>query len=250
MLWKRFLPWTSPPLPPSNLLAGVGQGDFWEIGRATVDLIRRTVGLTACERVLDVGCGLGRIAWPLSRQLGRRARYIGMDASRLYVDWCRHHLGHDRRLTFTHVDVRSRVYNPTGTIPASECVFEWPDASFDLVVATSLFTHLEPNATERFLAEIARVLSPTGRLFATFFVLDPLGRTAIARGATFPTFEHMIPQGRLHDPARPEAAIAFHPEWLHEALSRAGLRAGCEQSGLWKGAPGPCYQDVIAAARR
>lgn len=250
MLWHRVLPWRAPSLPPADLLAGVGQGDFWKIGRATVDLIHRTVGLAACDRVLDVGCGLGRIAWPISRQLGRRARYIGMDASRLYVDWCRHHLGHDRRLTFTHVDVRSRVYNPTGTIAASECVFGWPDASFDLVVATSLFTHLEPTATERFLAEIARVLSPTGRLFATFFVLDSLGVSAIGRGATFPSFDHAIAQGRLHDPSTPEAAIAFHPEWLGDAIARAGLRVTCELSGLWKGAPGPCYQDVIAAGPR
>jgi len=78
------------------------------VGEDTVAAIDRLVGIRRDDIVLDVGCGLGRIAWPLSSRLGWRGRYAGLDAQRRYVDWCTAHLGLPaRRFGFHHADLRS-----------------------------------------------------------------------------------------------------------------------------------------------
>jgi SAM-dependent methyltransferase len=228
----------------------VGPGDYHQIGRDCVDLVERMAGLRDRDRVLDVGCGLGRIAWPLSERLGRRGSYVGLDVVRAYTDWCRDHLGLDpERFTFHHADIRTSLYNPEGRIESAGFAFPWPDASFDLAVAISLFTHLMPEAATHYLAEIARVLAPGGRVFMTFFLLDARGREAAATGATYPTFGAVMEHGLLHDSAVPESAVAYDPEWLRSRWTAAGLEVVGMQPGKWKGASGPQYQDVVVATR-
>jgi ubiquinone/menaquinone biosynthesis C-methylase UbiE len=39
------------------------------------------------DRVLDVGCGIGRVALHFARFLGEHGRYDGFDAVRVGVDW-------------------------------------------------------------------------------------------------------------------------------------------------------------------
>ena len=239
-----------PPQPPGHLISGVGPGDYHEIGRHTVGLVERMAGVRARDRVLDVGCGLGRIAWPLSERLGRRGSYVGLDVVRAYTDWCRDHLGLDpRRFTFHHADIRTSLYNPDGEIEPEEFAFPWSDESFDLAIATSLFTHLMPEAAAHYLTEIARVLAPGGRVFMSFFLLDTRGREAAATGATYPTFGAPMEHGLLHDPAVPESAVAYDPQWLGGRLTAAGLQVVGVHAGKWKDPSGLDYQDVVVAAR-
>ena len=177
------------PIPPESLRLGVGPGDYHEAGRTTLALLERLTGVKAADRVLDVGCGLGRIAWPLSERLGKRGSYTGLDVVKAYTDWCEANLGLDpERFRFHHADVQTSFYNPGGSIGPGAFVFPWAAASFTLAIATSLFTHLGPDAAAHYLREIARTLAPNGRLFASFYLLDARGREAAATGATDPTF--------------------------------------------------------------
>ncbi len=242
-----------PPLPPDNLLSGLGPGDYWEVGSQTVSLIERTVGVRRSDRVLDVGCGLGRIAWPLARRLGRRGSYTGLDAAGVYIDWCRSNLALDpQRFTFHHADLRSTAYNTHGTILPEEFTFPWTDGSFDLTVATSIFTHLLPGAVERYLGEIARTLRPGGRLYSSFFLLDDEGKRAVAAGFTYPTFTTPIEHGIVHDPEVPEDGVAYDPDWVFSIFAAAGLEVTAVHSGHWKewAEPDrPTYQDLVLAVR-
>ncbi|HXT50555.1 MAG TPA: class I SAM-dependent methyltransferase, partial [Thermoanaerobaculia bacterium] len=166
------------------------------MGEATVELIDRLVGIRRGDVVLDVGCGLGRIAWPLSARLGWRGRYAGLDAQRRYVDWCTAHLGlPPRRFGFRHADLRSSDTNPAGTIAPEDFRFPWADGTFTLTIATSLFTHLMPVAAAHYLREIARTLRPGGRLFSSFFLADEAGLAAIRSGRTYPVFSSPIEHG-------------------------------------------------------
>lgn len=241
----------NPPFPPEVLLAGVGPGNYLEEGRVTVALLERLAGLEPSDDVLDVGCGLGRIAWPLSQRLDRRGSYTGLDVVRAYTDWCVESLGLDpERFRFQHADIRTSFYNPEGAVRAEDFLFPWADASFDLAIATSLFTHLLPAAASRYLAEIARVLRPGGRLFASFYLLDARGLEAAATGATDPTFLSPIEHGLLHDAAVPESGVAQDEAWLFAALAAAGLRPATVHPGRWKASPaGDYHQDLIVAVR-
>src|SRR5262245_33093179 len=161
--WKKKVEPRRPPVPPEHLLPGVGPGDYCEIGEYALTLLERLVHVRASDRILDVGCGLGRLAWPLARKLGRRGSYDGFDVIQAYIDWCRENLGLDpARFRFHHADIRTTFYNPSGPSEAETFVFPWPDGSFDLAIATSIFTHLLPGATDHYFREIARTLAPRG----------------------------------------------------------------------------------------
>jgi SAM-dependent methyltransferase len=212
------------PDPPPHLMGGIGSGDFWQIGNEIVGLTMATARLHPDDRVLDVGCGLGRVALPLSRLLDQRGSYDGFDTSREYIEWCQHALPLDpERFRFRHCNIRSSHYNEQGSIAAEAFIFPWTESSFTLTIATSLFTHLSAAATTNYLHEIARTLQPNGRLFASFFVLDEQSRQPAEAGTTDPRLTARFEEGMIGDPANPDAAVAFDAEWLATTLASAGL---------------------------
>src|SRR5689334_6338182 len=71
-------------------------------------------GLTRQSHILDIGCGVGRLAIGLISQLGGVAYYRGIDVNRTYIRWCETHIA--RRypgFQFIHIDVRNLRYNDT-----------------------------------------------------------------------------------------------------------------------------------------
>lgn len=238
----------SPPDPPANLMGGIGAGDFWQTGNAIAGLTMATAGLYASDRILDVGCGMGRVALPLSRLLDQRGSYDGFDTSREYIDWCERNLPLDSaRFHFRHFDIRSSHYNESGALAADAFAFPWPDNSFSLAIAVSLFTHLSAAATKNYLHEIARTLERNGRLFASFFVLDAESRHLAESGTTDPRFTARFDQGMIGDAANPEAAVAFDAIWLADILASAGLAFDAFYPGRWRHLPVVSHQDILIA---
>src|SRR5215472_1770689 len=74
-----------PLMPPRRTFAMVGHGDFKQTGDEFVGYFTR-FGLKAEDNVLDVGCGIGRMAIPLTRFI--TARYEGFDIVRSEIEWC------------------------------------------------------------------------------------------------------------------------------------------------------------------
>jgi SAM-dependent methyltransferase len=242
------------PLPPENLRSGIGAGDFYKVGEQIVAKLKELAGLGPASRVLDIGCGVGRVAWPLGRELGPDGSYDGFDAVGSYIDWCAHGLSLDpQRVRFRHFDIYNSDYNPTGTINGEELVFPWPDGAFTLAVATSLFTHLSAAGTLNYLREVARTLERNGRFFASFFVLDDESLALINRRPTYPQFSEAIEHGRVADAGSPDAAIAFHLEWLHQALLASGFVIEAYRPGQWRDddpSGNELYQDLVVARKQ
>lgn len=238
----------APPDPPAHLMGGIGSGDFWQIGNEIAGLTMATARLYPNDQILDVGCGLGRVALPLSRLLDQRGSYDGFDTSREYIEWCTRNLPLDlTRFRFRHFDIQSSHYNESGAIAAEAFPFPWPDDSFSLAIAVSLFTHLSAAAATNYLHEMARTLKPNGRLFASFFVLDEQSRHLAESDTTDPRFTARFDVGMIGDPANPEAAVAFNAEWLAEALASAGLVFDAFYPGRWRHLPVMSHQDIVVA---
>lgn len=202
----------------------VGDGDFLAVGREYFGYFTGLGGLQPTHNVLDVGCGVGRMAIPLTEYLTPASRYVGFDIEAEAVAWCQ------RRITarfpnFQFVWVKAANPNyvaqgRTADLPA----FPAASAAFDFAIVTSVFTHLLPAEVTHYLAELARTLKPAGRALLTFFLLTAEAEALIAAGRSQFAFVHPHGGQRVVNPRIPQAAIAYPEPQIREWLSAAGLR--------------------------
>lgn len=100
--------------------------------------------LSSFERVLDFGCGSGR----LLRQLGQLPGELhGTDIDHEAIEWCR------KNLLFVNATVN-------GALPPTS----YPDVFFDCVIAISVFTHLNEDMQSSWLTELQRITKSHGVL--------------------------------------------------------------------------------------
>jgi SAM-dependent methyltransferase len=239
-------------LTPPRGLAFVGGGDFERTGREFLGYFTELGGLRPGHDVLDVGCGVGRMAVPLLTYLEEDGSYAGFDVGREMVRWCQKRITARRAdFKFTWAPVYNRKYNPFGTTSGAEYRFPYPDDSFDFVFATSLFTHLMLPDASHYLREIKRVLRPTGKCLLTFFILRPEALAEIDAGRVSLDFRHPIDGGRTIDPREPEAATGFELPTLETMFTEAGLTIETPiRYGRWANAPeGLAGQDIVVAER-
>jgi SAM-dependent methyltransferase len=233
-------------LTPPTRLQNVGEGDFGAVGEAIVHYLQALAGLKSSDRVLDIGCGIGRTARVLARELKTPGSYDGFDIVWESISWCQKHYRHTPApFRFKHADIHNTAYNPTGRWLAADYTFPYADESFDLVIAISVFTHLLPENAERYLTEASRVLSPGGRMFLTWFLL-----------ADAPTPASDLEFKPTDGPAavvhydNPEAAIAYPETWVRDRLIANQLTlADPIHFGSWRGTRSINYQDIVVVER-
>ncbi len=241
------------PLTPPKGKVFFGGGDFDKIGEEYFRYFVDLGGLKPDERVLDVGCGIGRMAVPLTRYLDSRGSYEGFDVFPAGVRWCRENITPKYpNFRFRVADIHNKEYNPGGRFAASEYEFPYEDGSFDFVFLTSVFTHLLPDEVENYLSEIRRVLAPNGRCLASFFLLNDESLGTIRSGTSTIDFRHDFGGYRAKDADTPEAAIAYPEDYVRSLYTERGLSI-TEPShyGAWPGRRNfLSYQDIVIAVSK
>ena len=240
------------PLTPPKGRIFFGGGDFDKIGEEYFGYFVELGDLKPDERVLDVGCGIGRMAVPLTGYLDDQGSYEGFDVFPEGVRWCQENITPKYpNFRFRVADIRNKEYNPGGSFAASEYEFPYEDESFDFVLLTSVFTHLLPDEVENYLSEIGRVLAPGGRCLASFFLLNEESLDSIRSGASTINFRHDFGEYRTKDKDTPEAAIAYPEDYIRSLYAERGL-AIVEpiHYGSWPSRRDfLSYQDVVVALR-
>jgi SAM-dependent methyltransferase len=241
--------------PPSKMFVG-SVDDFESSGRRLVQRLEALAGLTPDSTVLDIGSGIGRLAVALTGYLGPAGRYEGLEIVPTGVAWCQEHITpRYPNFRFTLADVRNGEYNPDGQVPPTEYRLPYEDETFDLVVLTSVFTHMLPDESERYVDEIARVLKPGGRCFATYSLLNADSRRLMKAGASVTRFPHERGPYAVVDEKVPELAVAYEEQYVREQFARHGLDAGdAVYYGGWSGRPesqrrAGLEQDVVVSVK-
>ncbi len=240
------------PLVPPRGIAHVGGGDFRKIGERSLAHFVKFGGLRPDDRVLDVGCGVGRMAAPLTRYLSPDGSYEGFDIVPKEIEWCKRNIApRFPNFRFQVADIQNKEYNPWGKVDASEYEFPYEDASFDFVILTSVFTHLLPEEVNNYLSEIRRVLKPGGRCFVTFFLLNDESLRLIGEEQNTISFDHNLGSYRIKDKDTPENAVAYDEPYVYSLYKRYDLRIEEPvRYGSWSGRRGGAdYQDILVASK-
>ena len=243
---NRFL-----PEPPPGIHV-IGDGDRRAVGAEFLGHFVRRGGLAPHERVLDLGCGTGRMAVPLTQFLDERGSYEGADVSGPGIAWCHRAITPVYpRFRFRRLDLAHPLYNPEGEGDASRAVLPWADGSFDFIAMVSVLTHLLSDEVHRYAREVSRLLAPGGRVFATAFLLNGPARAGLRAGRGRLGFDGDAPGPVLSaDPQAPTAAVAFDEDHLLAAFHAAGLRRRRPAAyGSWSGRDAAVFQDICVFER-
>jgi ubiquinone/menaquinone biosynthesis C-methylase UbiE len=247
-----------PPLtPPVSMRAEVGSaGDpqqYQAVGEEFFKYFRDLCTLQPDEHVLDMGCGCGRMAVPLTEYLNGSAVYEGFDIIQGMIRWDTKHISSKYpNFHFQLADIFNQRYNPRGHFKASEYRFPYPDESFDFLFGTSVFTHMLPQDMENYFSEIRRVLKQGGRCLISYFLLNTQSLELIGAKLSTLDFKYTFTDYRTKNESIPEDAVAYAEEYIRKLYERVGLaivdpvRYGswcCRKNFL-------SYQDIIVASRR
>jgi SAM-dependent methyltransferase len=236
-------------VPPRRLIF-VGNGDFVETGDEFFRYFADLCDLKADQSVLEVGCGIGRMARPVTRYL-IGGSYDGIDIVPSGIFWCQRNVScRYPNFKFHLADVYNKTYNPHGNFQAVEYRFPFPDAKFDFVFLTSVFTHMLPRDMERYLREVLRCLRPAGRCLITFFLLNKESRGLIRAGQSSINFKFPLPGCWVNHARMPENAVAYDEAQIQSLYSELGLGLQTTKFGAWCGRPEYLsYQDILIARK-
>lgn len=192
--------------------------------------------LTPQSSILEIGCNHGRTALGLLDYLHPPGQYEGLDIMRAQIEFAQNTLQKDfPHFRFTLADIYNALYNPSGGIQASQYTFPYNNASFDVIYAASVFTHLRPEDMQNYLHETRRVLREDGYCLYSFFVLDYYGGLGTPSCDLYEIqYPYLSYKGvAVQDMNLPEKVIAYRLDVISEMADKAGLEIVRVLPGFW-----------------
>ncbi len=245
-LWDSWTGKRADMVPPKGMIF-TGSGDFVEQGKRLLELFKDIGGLQPDHRVLDIGSGIGRSALPLTSFLTDKGSYQGFDPIEKGIVWCKKNISSRySNFKFDYIPLKNDLYRDDGA-SAANFKFPYADNSFDFVILTSVFSHMVSDEVQNYLKEIERVISPSGIVFSTFFILDKESTSRSERSS----FKFLYPDGDhwLMDAKVISANVAYEKEILFEKIiASAQLKVDKFYPGFWSGLPKTSckdFQDIL-----
>ena len=235
--------------PPTHLQEIIGGG--LEVGDHFVNLFKEYNIIQPNYNVLDVGCGVGRIALPLTKYL-HSGTYFGFDIFKDLITWS------DMNITkkfpqfkFKLIDIKNNLYNPKGSLLPTQFTFPYGDNNFDLCISTSVFTHMRKQELVHYIKEITRVLKLNKICFATFFLINEQNMKLIKSGKSTMNFT-LVNEGYFVVNAKNhEQAIGYDEKMIKEIFAESGLIIDSIKYGNWSGRDNfTTHQDIIIAHKQ
>lgn len=202
--------------------------------------MRETVGIKPNHNFLEIGCGIGRDAIPLTK-IVTEDTYVGVDIIPLSIAWCWANIGcRHHNFKFHLFDIKDQLHNPLGTTRTRDVRLPVLNRSIYRIILWSVFTHMFRYDILHYLDEFKRALRPGGRAFITCFIADEASLEATRKfnNTDFNLhFDHEYgPECYVNDLVAPAGAVAYTEKALKEMVEAAGLAfAAPFIRGNWSG---------------
>lgn len=249
---------------PKKIWGGVGGESYtgWIYAQGFFAALIKSHAPSSPLRIFDFGCGYGKLA-PLSEFFCHPSgEYIGVDIRQDCIDFCKRQYAHLPKARFalskdfndTYSEQHPAFPNFHTYPPQSTYGTDWPvdDESVDVIVAISVFTHLQEAEAHEYIRKIHRTLKPGGLAILTFHIVqDPqLGPrfTSTTKPAITKLFDFhkaLPPSCNWFTsvPERPEDAIALNMKGF-ENLVRGNFSVESIIRGSTTGGDDPFFQDI------
>lgn len=242
------------PLPQAENIRTFGEDGTSQFIRASFkllgDLIQR-LGVQPVDHILDVGCNIGSVAYALVHYLQPSGRYEGFDVVENCISWAQQEITtRVPNFNFNWYNIHHPLYNPNGTISATNFIFPYPDESFDCVCVSHLFTHLQSTAVRHYLDEIYRVLQPGGRCLCICFLLNSEAEELIAKGKSSQQLVYEIEDNFTQDMNLPEKGIGFRESLLLNWIEESGFDVRERAYGSWCGRTSSIKEDLLVLEKK
>jgi SAM-dependent methyltransferase len=213
-------------LPPNHLRMRIGVGNrilndhinfIQTSGRCWLHFLSHQY-CTSKSDVVELGCGCGRVARGLKDDWFE-GTYVGVDIDREMVEYCRRNFPEERFqfILSPHKSVTYSRNNTSSTIETRGDLVVAGQGSKDFVYSISLYSHLLESEMVDYMEESYRILKPGGIMYMTFFCMEH-----VELGGRW-TFQHSRGNAYIESEQFPEAAVAYHRDFLVHTVKDIGF---------------------------
>lgn len=178
-------------------------------GVEQLNFLNRNNLINEKSKILDFGCGQGRLLNTLKFTNTAFSYYVGLDTSRKSINWCKKHLTYSTSISFIHLPANNARYNPE---EKKLKLLPYENGVFDLIFVNSVFSHMLTGDINFYLQEFSRILKHEGKVYLTAFVEEDV-----------PEVEEN-PSGYVSNSSGPLHRVRYEKNFFFKLVQNAGLK--------------------------
>jgi ubiquinone/menaquinone biosynthesis C-methylase UbiE len=219
---------------------------FFDIDQQYCLDFHKIAGFSRSAKILEIGCGIGRFAIPLTNYLNSSGHYTGVDISKTCVSWCQNNVKSSNG-NFQFARLVSTIENDCQKI-----IFPSDNETYDFIFSSTQLTLLKYEEVHQFLKEIDRVLKPGGICLINYFLwnhsIDGLIKKNLTDIRSVIKVGHSDTRALLN--SLKEKVFSYSESLITKSYQSTRLKIREVFYGYWSGSSQePHYSDIIIAEK-